>query len=86
MASPDGRDGSLTVHQDASLFASLLEKGSAVSHAIAPGRGVWVQMTKGEVSIAGERLSGGDAAALEEPGTIELRAEQASELLLFDLA
>jgi hypothetical protein len=85
VASLDGRDGSLTVHQDASLFATLLEKGSAVRHVIAPGRAVWVQMTKGEVSIAGERLAAGDAAAIEEPGTIELRAEQPSEVLLFDL-
>ncbi len=86
LASSDGRDGSLTVHQDVQLFASLLGKGDAVRHALAPGRAAWVQVTKGGIAIAGEKLAAGDAAAIEEPGTIELRAEQPSEVLLFDLA
>jgi quercetin 2,3-dioxygenase len=86
VASPDGRDGSLTVHQDVQLFASLLGKGDAVRHALAPGRAAWVQVTKGGIAIAGEKLAAGDGAAIEDAGTIEIRAEQPSEVLLFDLA
>jgi len=86
VASMDGRDGSVNVHQDVSLFASLLDAGGMVRHVVAPGRAAWIQVAKGEVAIAGERLGTGDAAASEEAGEIEIRGEEPSELLLFDLA
>jgi len=86
VASMDGRDGSVNVHQDVSLFASLLDAGAMVRHVVAPGRAAWIQVAKGEVAIAGERLGTGDAAAIEEAGEIEIRGEEPSELLLFDLA
>ena len=86
VASLDGRDGSITVHQDVSLFASLLDEGVEVRHVLAPGRAAWIQVAKGEIAIAGERLGTGDAAAIEEAGEIEIRGVAASEVLLFDLA
>ena len=86
VASVDGRDGSISVHQDVSLFASLLDPGVAVRHLLAPRRGAWIQVARGEVSVGGEKLSAGDAAAIEEPGEIEIRGLSPSELLLFDLA
>ena len=85
VASVDGREGSIKVHQDVSLFASLLDAGVAVRHLLAPKRAAWVQVARGEVSVGGEKLGAGDAAAIEEPGEIEIRGLSPSELLLFDL-
>jgi redox-sensitive bicupin YhaK (pirin superfamily) len=86
LASPDGANGSVTVHQDARLYAALLAPGEAVRHPLAPGRHAWVQVIRGEVEAAGERLAAGDGAAVSgEPG-LSLRALQDAEVLLFDLA
>ena len=86
VASRDGRDGSLTVHQDLSLYASVLKAGDSVTHAVADGRRAWVQVVKGEVSLNGEPLREGDGASTEAPGTLNLSASTDAELLLFDLA
>jgi redox-sensitive bicupin YhaK (pirin superfamily) len=88
VASPDARDGSLPIGQDALVFASLLDPGAEVRHALAPGRGAWLQVARGAVAVNGKALAAGDGAAIEsEPGP-ELRivASEPSELLLFDLA
>ena len=86
VASPDGADGSVTVHQDARLLAALLAPGQAVGHALAPGRHAWVQVARGAVEVSGQRLSAGDGAALSGETEVALRGIADSEVLLFDLA
>jgi redox-sensitive bicupin YhaK (pirin superfamily) len=88
VASPDGAAGSLTVHQDARVYAAILSRGEAVEHALAPGRGAWVQVARGEVEAGGEVLRAGDGAAVEGQGSLRLAGagDGTAELLLFDLA
>jgi len=86
VVSPDGRDGSVRIAQNARLFASLLDAGQEVVHELEPDRGAWLQVVRGEVSESGQRLSAGDGAALEDVPRLALRAETSAELLLFDLA
>jgi redox-sensitive bicupin YhaK (pirin superfamily) len=86
VASPDGRDGSVTVHQDAQLYASLLDRGDRVTHALRPARRAWVQVARGEVEVNGETLSAGDGAAISDEREVSITARAAnSEILLFDL-
>jgi quercetin 2,3-dioxygenase len=86
VASPDGREGSVTVHQDVALYATLLAAGDRVRHELAPGRHAWVQVANGSVELDGERLEKGDAAAVSGQGALELIGKDAAEVLLFDLA
>jgi len=86
VASKDAREGSLIIHQDASLFASLLASGERVAHALSSGRYAWLHVAKGKVEVGGETLSAGDAAAFEQAGEIAIVAAEPSEILLFDLA
>ncbi|MFG0326916.1 MAG: pirin family protein [Phycisphaerales bacterium JB037] len=86
IASPDGRDGSLTIHQDASLYLASLASGDRVRHTIEPGRRVWVQIAEGSVTIAGETYSEGDAAILENETEVTIEgASDRSETVVFDL-
>jgi quercetin 2,3-dioxygenase len=86
IATPDGREGSLPIRQDASIYASVLGKDEAAVLALAEGRGAWVQVATGEVEANGRVLREGDGAALEEEASLELvgRAGR-SEVLVFDL-
>jgi hypothetical protein len=86
VASPDGRGGSLTVHQDVNLYAGLVDAGDRVRHDIAMGRHAWIHVAKGELEVGGTRLSAGDAAAISEPGTLEIVGTGTGEVLVFDLA
>jgi quercetin 2,3-dioxygenase len=86
VASRDGRDGALTVHQDVALHAGTLEAGVSVSHPIGPGRHAWVQVTRGSIDLGGKRLSTGDGAAVSDESELAIRAIEASEVLVFDLA
>jgi redox-sensitive bicupin YhaK (pirin superfamily) len=88
VASRDGRDGSVTIHQDAQVYASLLEARATVTHKLAPRRGAWIQVVSGNVEVNGKSLSAGDGAATEnEPAvTITGKGHTPSEFLLFDLA
>lgn len=85
IASRDGRDGSVTVHQDADVYASLLDQGERVMHAVRPGRGAWLQVARGGVTLNGIRLSEGDGAAVEEETRLEVVGTGPAEVLLFDL-
>ena len=85
VASPDGRDGSLTIHQDATLRAGLLAAGETATYALPAGRSAYVHVARGTVTLNGERLGAGDAAAIEESGELMLTGVDASEVLLFDL-
>jgi hypothetical protein len=82
----DGREGAVTIHQDVALYATVLAPGERVSHALAPERHVWVQITRGRVTVNGTSLGAGDGAALSSEPHAEIAAQDDSELLLFDLA
>jgi quercetin 2,3-dioxygenase len=85
IASRDGREGSVTVHQDADLYASLLRPDERVSHRIAAGRIAYLHLVKGAVRINGTPLRTGDAAKIEAEQELVIYADEESELLLFDL-
>ncbi len=84
IASPDGRDSSVTIHQDARVYAARLN-GAEVKHALASGRRAWVQVARGAVALNGQQLAAGDGAALEHETTVTLAASESAEVLLFDL-
>jgi redox-sensitive bicupin YhaK (pirin superfamily) len=86
VASRDGRDGSVTVHQDVSLYAGLFSHGEEAKFEVASGRSAWVHVARGSVTLNGTLLEAGDAAAIREPGTLALVGEDDGEVLLFDLA
>jgi redox-sensitive bicupin YhaK (pirin superfamily) len=86
VASPDGRDGSVTVHTDARLFAGLFDKGQAAELPLAAGRHAWVHLVQGQAKINGTALAAGDAAALSGESLVQIEGVDASELLVFDLA
>lgn len=86
VASRGAREGSLEIHQDVDLYASLLAPGQAVAHILAEGRHAWLQVARGEVRANGTPLRSGDAAALSGERALEIASEADSEVLLFDLA
>ena len=86
VASPDGSEGSVTVHTDAKIFAALLGPDDAVTHEIGDGRGVWVQVVRGSVRLGDATLSKGDGAAVENEPSLRIEGRSDSEILLFDLA
>jgi redox-sensitive bicupin YhaK (pirin superfamily) len=83
--SPDGADGSIAIRQDARLHAGVLDAGAAVSLPLAANRRAWVQVARGSVKLDGTELVAGDGAALADVASLELRALEASEVLVFDL-
>ena len=85
ITSKTGRDGSIVINQDADLWLAKLGEGNRVTHTLAAGRHAWLHVAEGEVSFNGKKLSGGDAVAIDEPGTVELSATKPSQVLLFDL-
>ena len=85
VASPDGRDGSVTIHQDAFMYAGLLSKGKELNYSPASGRRAYLQVARGALKVNGERLKAGDGAKITGEKTIKLAAAEDSELLLFDL-
>ena len=86
VVSPDGDDGAIVIHQDASMHAARLAPADVVQHALAPGREAWLQVARGAVTANGARLGPGDGAAVTGERTITVRANEAAEILLFDLA
>jgi redox-sensitive bicupin YhaK (pirin superfamily) len=85
VASKNGRDGSIDIHQDADLWLEKFDGTNRVSHKLAPGRHAWVHVAEGEVTVNGKKLSGGDAVALSDEKEIELSADKPAQVLLFDL-
>jgi redox-sensitive bicupin YhaK (pirin superfamily) len=86
IASEDGRDGSVLVHQDVSLFASILPVGEEVEHAIEPLRYAWIQVARGAVSVNSEKADQGDGVIVVGESSLRIKAEENAEVLLFDLA
>ncbi|UCE89089.1 MAG: pirin family protein [Pseudomonadota bacterium] len=85
LASPDGRDGSLRIHQDARLYGTQLTDRDTVSHPFEIGRQAFVHVVSGTLTVNGEMLSGGDGAIIRAEGHVTLTGKSASEVLLFDL-
>lgn len=83
--SPDGRDGSATIHQDADIYRIRLNLGQTVAHTLEPGRGAWLHVAHGALNLNGVPLATGDGASTEEPGTLLLTATKPTEVMLFDL-
>ena len=87
IAARGGENGAVTVHQDVSLYVSLLDKGQKVEHALAPGRHAWLQVARGSVQLNGSRLEQGDGANVSDEQKLAITGKQdGSEILLFDLA
>ena len=85
VASPDGREGSIAIRQDASVLATVLEAGDRLEYRPAPGRRLYLQMARGEVLLNGMRMHAGDGAAIENESLVTLSEPEAAEALLFDL-
>lgn len=86
LADPQGRHGAITVHQDLALYVAVLEPGQSVTHRLQPGRHAWVQAARGAVELQGVTLQNGDGAAVSAEAQLEIRGDEAAEILLFDLA
>lgn len=86
IASEDSRDGSVEVHQDVSLFASVLPAGQEVEHSMDQQRYAWIQVARGAVEVNGETAEQGDGLVVVGESSLRIRAQQDAEVLLFDLA
>jgi redox-sensitive bicupin YhaK (pirin superfamily) len=85
LVSGDGRGQSLSMNQDASLYASQLSKGATVTHTLSPGHQGWGQVAVGQLQLNEIQLERGDGAAVEEPGELRFTGVEEAEILLFDL-
>lgn len=86
IGSPDGRDGSVTIHQDVRLYRAVIAEGGELSVPIAAGRHAWVQVARGIADIEGGELREGDGLAVSESERLHLSSATGAELLVFDLA
>ena len=86
VASRDGQDGSVTVHQDVRLYVGTLEAGAEITHRLGDDRHAWVQVVRGVVLRNGTPLTAGDGAAVSKEAVLQICATTAAEFLLFDLA
>ena len=87
LGSRDGRDGSITIHQDVNLYATALSDGESVDYAFAPGRVAWLQVARGTVQLNDQILTAGDGAAIAQESLITLQGSaQDAEVLLLDMA
>lgn len=86
VAAPDGRDGALPIHQDATLSLATLEDGQEIAHTFTPGRHAWLQVVRGGVTVNGQALAAGDGAAIHDEAELNIKAREAAEVMLFDLA
>lgn len=85
LAAPAGEGGAVQIHQDARLYATLLDGAEAVTHPLAAGRRAYVHVARGDVTVNGKRLGAGDALRIEGEAAVDLSAGQGAEVLLFDL-
>ncbi|WP_394845384.1 pirin family protein [Pendulispora brunnea] len=86
VASPDGRDGSVTIHADALVYAGLFDKGQSAELSLRPGRHAWVQAARGRMQVNGRELEPGDGAAISGEESIRVEGVDGGEILVFDLA
>lgn len=85
VVSPDGRDGSLRVHQNAYLYQLLLSTKDVTTHKLATGRSMYAHVVDGQISVNGERLNEGDGATVKDVDKVEFVGNAQSEVLVFDL-
>lgn len=85
VGSPDGRDGSVLIHQDAWLYATILDGQDRIAHALKSGRGAYVHVIRGDVTVNGIALTGGDALKISNEAEVTLDHARDAEVLLFDL-
>ncbi|MEM8688496.1 MAG: pirin family protein [Pseudomonadota bacterium] len=85
IGSRDGRDGSVTIHQDVEFYASVLSGDDLVRHHVADGRGAWVQVISGSLVSGEETLHAGDALSFSQAGELTFSTKDSAEFLLFDL-
>ena len=85
VVSPDGRDGSVSIHADASIFAGVFEEGEHASLELGPGRHAWVQVARGGVRVNGHDLVEGDGAAISDEPSVRVEGTSGGEVLVFDL-
>lgn len=85
VGSRDGRDGSVTIHNDVDLYSSIVKQDEEISFKLSDDRMYWLQMVKGEAELFGENLRAGDGVAMADIKNIKLKAEQDTEVLLFDM-
>jgi redox-sensitive bicupin YhaK (pirin superfamily) len=86
IASNDGRDESVKLNQDVSLFASILAEGEQTERAVDPVRYAWIQVARGAVEVNGERADQGDGVVVVGESNLTIRANEAAEVLVFELA
>jgi hypothetical protein len=86
LASPDGRDGSIRINQDALLLAATFRPAQQTKHALAEGRGAWLQVLRGRVKLNDQQLAASDGAAIQGETGFTIVADGAAEIMLFDLA
>lgn len=85
VASRDGREGSITVHQDVDLYSSLLDAGKELDFELRRSRQAWIQVARGRIRVDGKELSAGDGLAVTGPNTLRIEGLDAGEFLLFDM-
>jgi redox-sensitive bicupin YhaK (pirin superfamily) len=85
IVSPNGADDSVKIHQDAKIYASLLDERQELVHPLENGRGAWLQVAAGAVTLNGIDLKQGDGAAVNDESSVRITAPQPAEFLLFDL-
>jgi redox-sensitive bicupin YhaK (pirin superfamily) len=85
VVSPDGRDGSVRIHQDASVYATVLDSEQEVAYELKPNRHAWLQVARGLIEVNGQQLKQGDGAAISEERELTILGLERSEALLFDL-
>lgn len=83
--SPQGEDGSLTIQQDARVYAACLDGTESLQHQVEPSRYAYIHVARGSLVVNGQRVSAGDGIKVREPGTLDFGEGQAAEILLFDL-
>ena len=87
IGSRDGRDGSITIHQDVNLYAAKLSEGESLDYKPSQGRALWLQVARGSIDLNGQTLTAGDGAAITEAESLTLAGQSDDgELLLFDMA
>jgi quercetin 2,3-dioxygenase len=86
VGSRNGRDGSVTIHQDVDLYAAVLQAGESTEHSLAEERIAWIQVARGSVLVNGQALKAGDGLAVTSSGVLRLEGVENAEVLLFDMA
>ncbi len=86
VASPNGRDGSLSIHQNANVYLSLVSNADEIVYSLQPGRHAWLQVLSGQLMVNDYSLSTSDGVAISDEPTITIKGTEDSEFMLFDLA